>query len=157
MTMKRVIILALALSLAACKTTDDPDNTRAIGAVAGAVVGAFIGYQFGNGTGQTIMSLLGAAAGGAGGYYAADYVIKRDQKKMKKAVYEGLTATSVGETVYWQNRDTGSAGSFTILRAFESADGRQCREFVTNIMGELKTVKQQQTACRIHNGAWEVV
>ena len=155
--MKRVIFLVLVLSLTACKTTEDPDNTRAVGAVAGAIFGAFIGYQFGNGSGQAVMSLLGAAAGGTGGFYAADYVIKRDQKKMKKAVYQGLTATPVGGTVYWQNSDTGSAGSFTILRAFKNADGRQCREFVTNVMGALKTVKSQQTACRIHNGAWEVV
>lgn len=155
--MKRVIYLALALSLAACKTTDDPDNTRAVGAVAGAVLGAFIGYQFGNGTGQTLMTVLGAVGGGAGGFYAADYVIKRDQKKMKKAVYQGLTETPVGGTVYWQNPDTGSAGSFKVLRAFQTADGRQCREFVANIMGERDTVKNQQTACRIHNGAWEVI
>ena len=156
MKMKRVIILALALSLAACKTTDDPDNARAVGAVAGAVIGAFIGYQFGGGSGQVVMTALGAAAGGAGGFYAADYVIKRDQKKMKKAAFEDLTATPVGGTVYWQNPDTGSAGSFTVLRAFETADGRQCREFVANTMGELDTVKNQQTACRIHNGAWVV-
>jgi len=157
MKMKRVIILALALSLAACKTTDDPDNTRAVGAVAGAVLGAFIGYQLGGGTGQTLMTVLGAVGGGAGGYYAADYVIKRDQKKMKKAAYEGLTTTPVGGTVYWQNSDTGSAGSFTVLRAFKTADGRRCREFVSSVMGELDTVKNQKTACRIHNGAWEVI
>ena len=88
MTMKRVIFLALALSLAACKTTDDPDNTRAVGAVAGAVLGAFVGYQFGGGSGQMIMTVLGAVGGGAGGYYAADYIIKRDKKKMKKAAYK---------------------------------------------------------------------
>jgi surface antigen len=157
MTMKRVIFLALALSLAACKTTDDPDNTRAVGAVAGAVLGAFVGYQFGGGSGQMIMTVLGAVGGGAGGYYAADYIIKRDKKKMKKAAYKGLTTTPVGGTVYWQNQETGSAGSYTVLRAFETADGRQCREFVTNIMGERDTVKNQQTACRIHNGGWEVI
>ena len=79
--MKRIIFLALALSLASCKTTGDPDNQRAVGAVAGAVIGAFVGYQFGGGSGQTIMTVLGAVAGSAGGYYAADYIIKRDRKR----------------------------------------------------------------------------
>ena len=76
---------------------------------------------------------------------------------MKKAAYQGLTTTPVGGTVYWQNQETGSAGSFKILRAYETADGRQCREFVANVMGERDTVKSQKTACRIHNGAWEVI
>jgi len=156
--MKRIVILALALSLVACKTNDDPDNQRAVGAVAGAFFGAFVGYNmFGGGSGQAIMAMLGAAAGGAGGYYAADYVIKRDQQKMGKAAYEGLTDTPVGKSVYWQNDETGSAGSFTVLRAFATADGRLCREFTTNIMGDLDTVETKRTACQLHNGAWEVI
>lgn len=157
MTMKKVLFLALVLSLTACKTTDDPDNTRAVGAVAGAIVGAIIGYSIGNGSGEAVMALLGAAAGGAGGYYAADAIVKHDQKKMNKAAYEGLANTPVGGTVYWQNSDTGSAGSFKILRAFLSTDGRQCREFIANVMGERDTIEKQRTACRIHGGAWEII
>ncbi len=155
--MKRIVILALVLSLAACKTTDDPDNQRAVGAVAGAAFGMFFGYNFlGNGSGQEIMALLGGVAGAAGGYYAADYIIKRDKQKMQKAAYEGLTNTPVGKSVYWENRETGSAGSFKVLRDYATTDGRQCREFSTNVMGELKTVENKRTACRIHNGAWEI-
>jgi surface antigen len=155
--MKRIVYLVLALSLAACKTTGDPDNQRAIGAVTGAIFGAFVGYNFlGNGSGQEIMAILGGAAGAAGGYYAADYIIKRDKKKMEKAAYEGLTTAAVGKTVYWENRETGSAGSFKVLRDFARADGRQCREFSSNVMGDLKTVENRRTACRIHNGAWEL-
>lgn len=155
--MKRVVILALVLSLTACKATNDPDNQRAIGAVTGVILGAFVGYNLvSGGAGQSIMTLLGAAAGGAGGFYAADYVIKRDKKKMSRAAYKGLTNTPVGKTVYWENQDTGSAGSFTVNRAFETADGRMCREFSTNIMGDLDTVENNRTACRLHNGAWEM-
>jgi surface antigen len=155
--MRRVIFLALALSLAACKTTDDPANTRAVFTVAGAIVGAIIGYELGNGSGEAVMAMLGAAAGGAGGYYAADYVIRRDQEKMKKAAYEGLENTPVGGTVYWQNRDTGSAGSITVLRAYASRQGRECREFVAHLMGDLDTTERRRTACRLHNGAWEII
>lgn len=155
--MKKVIFLTLALSLAACKSTGDPDNQRAVGAVAGAVFGAFVGYNFfGGGSGQEVMAVLVGAAGAAGGYYAADYIIKRDQQKMEKAAYEGLTNTPVGKSVYWENKETGTAGSFKVLRAYATADGRQCREFTTNVMGALKTVENRRTACRIHNGAWEI-
>ncbi|NKB55931.1 MAG: hypothetical protein GKS00_06310 [Alphaproteobacteria bacterium] len=155
--MKRIAILMLALSLAACKTTDDPDNQRAVAAVAGTIFGAFVGYNLlGGGSGQAVMAVLGAAAGGAGGFYAADYVIKRDKKMRERAAYEGLTDTPVGKTVYWENQETGSAGSFTVLRTFTTTDGRMCREFSTNIMGALDTVENKSTACRLHNGAWEM-
>lgn len=155
--MKRIAILALALSLTACKVTNDPDNQRAVSTVTGAIFGAFVGYNLlSSGSGQSIMALLGGAAGGAGAYYAADYVIKRDKKKMSRAAYEGLTNTPVGKTVYWENQDTGSAGSFTVQRAFVTADGRMCREFSTNIMGDLDTIENNRTACRLHNGAWEM-
>ena len=156
--MKRVVILALALSLTACKVTGDPDNQRAVSTVTGAIFGAFVGYNLlGGSSGQSIMALFGAAAGGAGGFHAADYAIKRDKKKMSRAAYEGLTNTSVGKTVYWENQDTGSAGSFTVNRAFVTADGRMCREFSTNIMGDLDTIEDNRTACRMHNGAWEII
>lgn len=153
--MKKVIFLVLALALAACKTTEDPANTRAVVTVAGTIIGAIVGYGLGNGSGQAIMTVLGAAAGGAGGYYAADYIIRKDQEKMSRAAYQGLEHTPVGGTVYWQNRDTGSAGSFTMLRTFATADGRECREIVAHLMGHLNTLKQRHTACRIFNGAWE--
>lgn len=156
--MKRIAILALALSLTACKVTSDPDNQRAAGAVTGAIFGAFVGYNLVSSSfGQTIMVMLGAAAGSAGGYYAADYVIKRDKEKLSRAAYEGLTSTPVGKTVYWENHDTGSAGSFTVQRAFVTPDGRMCRKFSTNIMGDLDTIENTSTACRLHNGAWEII
>jgi len=155
--MKRIAVLLLAGSLAACQTSD-PDNQRAVGAMSGVILGAFIGYNmFGSGSGQTIMAALGAAAGGAGGYYAADYVIKQDQKKMEKAAFLSLDSASEGSTVYWENDETGSAGSFKVLRSFQSPEGRRCRELMASAMGELGTVEKKETACLLHNGAWEII
>ena len=155
--MKRIIVLVFATSLAACQTSD-PANQRAVGTLSGMILGAFVGYQLlGNGSGQTIMAILGAAAGGAGGFYATDYIIRRDQARKDKAAYLGLDSAAEGSTVYWENADTGSAGSFTILRSFQSADGRYCREFKASTMGELRTVTQTETACRLQTGAWEVI
>ncbi len=80
-TLKRIAILALAASLAACQTKD-PDNQRAVGAVTGALFGAFIGYNmFGSGSGRAVMAMLGAGAGAAAGLYAIEEIIKRDKKK----------------------------------------------------------------------------
>lgn len=155
--MKRIAVLVFAASLAACQT-NDPDNQRAVGAVSGVILGAFVGYNmFSSGTGQTIMTLLGGAAGGAGGYYAADYIIKRDKEKMEKAAFLSLDSAAEGSTVYWENDDTGSAGSFTVLRSFQSQEGRRCREFMANAMGELGTIEKKETACLRHNGSWEII
>ena len=156
--MKRTIVLALALSLAACQSTSDPANQRAVGTLTGMALGAFVGYSlFGGGSGQTIFATLGAVAGGAGGYYATDYIIRRDQAKKDKAAYLSLDSGAEGSTVYWENDETGSAGSFTVLRSFQSADGRYCREFKASTMGELGTVNQTETACRLRSGAWEII
>ena len=153
--MKRFAMMALAASLAtACQTTGDPDNQRAVGAVGGALVGAFVGYtMFGAGGGQAVMALLG----GVGGYYAIDEIIKRDKKKMQKAAYESLNGGTQGRTVYWENQDTGSAGSFTILRSYQARDGRPCRDFSARAMGDRQTTDRRRTACRRANGDWELI
>ena len=154
--MKRIAALILVAGLTACQT-NDPANQRASATLSGLFLGAFVGYNIlGSGTGQTIMTVLGAAAGGAGGYYAADYIIRMDKQKMERAAFLSLDSAAEGSTVYWENEDTGSAGSFTILRSFQSSNGRRCREFIANTMGEAATVERQETACQIRNGAWEI-
>ena len=156
--MKRIAVLALAISLVACQQTSDPANQRAVGTLSGMFIGAFIGYSLiGGDTGRAIMTVLGAAAGGAGGYYATDYIIKRDQQMKDHAAFLSLDGGKIGSTVYWENEDTGSAGSFTVLRTFKSSDGRRCREFTANTMGVLRTVKQTETACQLSNGSWEII
>lgn len=154
--MKRFAVLVLVAGLAACQT-GDPANQRASATLSGMFLGAFVGYNIlSGGTGQTIMTVLGAAAGGTGGYYAAEYIIQKDKQKMERAAFLSLDSASEGSTVYWENDDTGSAGSFRILRSFQASDGRDCREFIANAMGESATIERQSTACRIRNGAWEI-
>jgi surface antigen len=157
--MKRIAMMALAASLAAaCQITSDPDNKRAAGAVGGAILGVVAGYtMFGSGSGQSVMALLGAGAGGAGGYYVVDAIVKRDRKKRQKAAYESLNGGEVGRTVYWENQATGSAGSFTVLRSYRARDGRLCRDYSAKAMNELQTTDQRRTACRLADGGWELI
>ena len=157
--MKRLAMMALSASLAtACQTTGDPDNKRAAGAVGGAILGVVAGYtMFGSGSGQSVMALLGAGAGGAGGYYAVDGIIKRGRKKMQKAAYESLNGGEVGRIVYWEIQAAGSAGSFTVLRSYRARDGRLCRDNSAKAMNELKNTDQRRTACRLADGGWELI
>ncbi len=157
--MNRIAMVALAASLAtACQTAGGPDNQRAVGAVRGAMLGAIVGYSLlGGGSGRHVMALLGAGAGGYGGYYAVDDIIQRDKKKMQKAAYESLSAGAKGKTVYWENRDTGSAGSFTVLRSYQTRDGRLCRDLSAKAMGDRRTTDRRRTACRLTDGGWEFI
>ena len=157
--MKRIAMFALAASLAtACQTNDDPDNQRALGAVGGAIAGAIISYSlFGNSDSNAILTLLGTGAGSVGGYYAVDEIIKRDKNKMQKAAFESLNAGVDGQAVYWENQDTGSAGSFTVLRSYQRRDGRLCRDFTATAMGDRHTTDHRRTACRLADGGWEVI
>ncbi|MDA0663304.1 MAG: RT0821/Lpp0805 family surface protein [Proteobacteria bacterium] len=155
--MKRFSVLVLIAGLTACQT-NDPANQRASATLSGLFLGAFVGYNIlsSGGNGQTIMTILGAAAGSAGGYYAADYIIRMDREKMERAAFLSLDGAAEGSTVYWENEDTGSAGSFWVLRSFQEPDGRLCREFIANVMGDSATIERQNKACRIRNGAWEI-
>jgi surface antigen len=157
--MKRFATLVLVASLAitACQQTKDPDNQRAVGAVSGAILGAILGYAIGNGSGEAVMALLGAGVGSVGGYYAADEIIKRDKKNMQKAAYESLSSGVEGQIVYWENQETGSAGSFTVLRSYQTRDGRLCRDVSAWAMGDSQTTERRQTACRLTNGGWELI
>ena len=101
--------------------------------------------------------LLSAGAGAAGGYYAADEIVKRDREKMQNAAYESLNRGARGRAVYWENRDTGSAGSFTVLRSYRARDGRLCREISARAMGARKTTQRRRTACRLNDGGWELI
>jgi len=66
------LVLAGAVGLAGCETTNGGNNTLkkgAIGAAGGAVAGAIIGNNAGDGDAQS-GALIGAVIGGAGGAYA---------------------------------------------------------------------------------------
>ncbi|WP_425403070.1 RT0821/Lpp0805 family surface protein [Hwanghaeella sp.] len=131
------------------------EDKLAHGAIAGAIVGGALGYEvIGSGSGQLVGLVVGAAVGSGAGYVLADRLTQLDLRTMNKSTYEGLTERPTGETVAWNNPDSGNSGEITPLRTFLSNDGKLCRDYrrTVNVAGEVQHTTH--TACRNGRGDW---
>ena len=131
------------------------EDKLAQGAIAGAIVGGALGYEvIGSGSGQLVGLVVGAAAGSGAGYVLADRLTQLDLRSMNKSTYEGLSSRPTGETVAWDNPDSGNSGEITPLRTFLSNDGKLCRDYrrTVNVAGEVQHTNH--TACRTGQGDW---
>lgn len=79
---KRVLVVAMAVSLFGC-ATDDPNKRAKTGAGIGAVVGAILGHQLDDDKGRFVGAAVGAVAGGAVGHY-----MDNQQKEFDAALAE---------------------------------------------------------------------
>ena len=76
---------------------------------------------------------------------------------MQTSTQKSLETTKTGETTAWHNPDNGNAGTVTPTRTYQTADGRNCREFQQSVTVGGKTEKAYGTACRDENGNWKIV
>ncbi len=80
-------LAAVALLLAACASPGERHRERilqqeAAGAILCGIIGGVIGHQFGDGRGQTAMTVLGAATGALiGGSLARERAISRHERE----------------------------------------------------------------------------
>ncbi|MCG8359860.1 MAG: hypothetical protein MI920_30210 [Kiloniellales bacterium] len=63
----------------------------------------------------------------------------------------------VGQTIVWNNPDSGARGSVTPVRDGTSASGEYCREFQQTVTISGRTQETYGTACRQRDGSWRVV
>ena len=64
----------------------------------------------------------------------------------------------VGQTIQWNNPDSGHTGTVTPVRdGTNTRTGAYCREYQTTITVEGQTQDAYGTACQTENGQWEVV
>jgi outer membrane protein OmpA-like peptidoglycan-associated protein len=96
--MKRLISLAVAVSMLfgmlGCSSWSRTQKGAAIGTAAGAAVGAVIGKRAGN---TAVGAILGAAVGGAAGAYIGNYMDKQAEEIERDL--EGATVERVGEGI----------------------------------------------------------
>ena len=148
---------ALAVSLSGFQVLTDRDNQTAAATIVGAGAGILLASElYGTGTGGAIAMLGFGTLGAAGGYYLAQQLLPQEQQAMSYAAYRSLQSTPVGETVNWQDPDTGNSGTFTPLRAYVDNQRRPCRELRTTLSVGPETSKGRTTVCRISDTAWRV-
>ena len=156
--MKRfgMICAAVAmLGLAGCQT-DQWGQKQTIGTGVGALAGGLAGSQIGGGKGQMWAVGLGALLGGLAGSEVGASLDRADRMYMSQAQTNANNAP-IGESISWNNPDSGNKGTIVPVRDGTSSSGRYCREYQQTITVGGKQQSGYGTACRQPDGSWEVV
>lgn len=122
------------------------------GTIVGAILGAAVGSQFGSGSGQTAAIAGGAVIGGIVGHEIGRGMEEADRARVQST----LERTPTGQTVAWQNPDTGNQYAVTPTRTYRSAGNRDCREYNTWVFIDGYEEEVKGTACRMPDGRWQM-
>ncbi len=147
-------LAAAAFALAACE--GNVGTKEGFGTIAGAIGGGLLGSTIGSGSGQLVAVGAGALLGAFIGNEVGKSLDRADQAAMGRAETQAQTAP-IGQTIQWQNPDSGNYGTVTPTRQGTDTAGRYCREYQTTITVEGQTQDAYGTACQTENGQWEVV
>jgi len=153
----RVVIAAgaIALTVAACENSSLGGTKQTIGTLGGAAAGGLFGAQFGSGSGQLAATAAGALLGAFIGSEIGRTMDEVDRQRAEVA-YQRATTAPVGETITWNNPNSGNSGTVTPTREGQSSTGAYCREFQQTVIIGGKEEEAYGVACRQPDGAWEI-
>jgi surface antigen len=146
-----VMALAASFSLSACAE----GNNQTGATLLGAGLGGLLGSQFGGGDGRLAMTAIGTLAGAAIGSQVGKRMDEVDRMKMREAEQRAYGAP-IGETIIWNNPDTGNRGTVTPVRDGRSQSGEYCREFQSEIVVGGEKERGFGRACQQPDGSWWV-
>ncbi|MEE8501219.1 MAG: RT0821/Lpp0805 family surface protein, partial [Kiloniellales bacterium] len=98
----------------------------------------------------------GVFIGGLVGSEIGRTMDEQDRMRADQAVNQAHTAP-VGETIVWNNPESGNFGAVTPVRDGTSTNGLYCREFQQTITVSGSTETAYGTACREPDGTWRIV
>ncbi len=147
-------VLASALVLSGCTTTGTENET--VGTLLGAAAGAWAGSSIGKGDGRIVATAAGTMLGAAVGNRIGRSMDELDRMKAQRA-QEFAYAAPIGETIVWNNPDSGNYGNVTPIRDGYTDSGRYCREFQTEFTIDGQQEQGYGTACRQADGSWRIV
>ena len=147
-------LVALTVLLGACVT--DHGGKQVFGTLAGAAAGGWLGSKIGGGTGQLAAIAGGTLLGGLIGNQIGRTMDDVDRLQARQALDYAQTAP-IGETIQWNNPDTGNYGTVTPTRGGYTADGAYCREFQQTVTVGNRAQEAYGTACRQPDGSWKMV
>lgn len=152
---KLVAVAALTLPLLAACESSGYGTKQTIGALGGAAAGGLVGAQFGSGSGKLAATALGAVLGGFLGSEIGRSMDDVDRMKAQQA-YAAAGTAPIGQTITWNNPDTGHSGSVTPVRDGYAADGSYCREFSQTVVIDGKYQSATGVACKQADGTWRI-
>ncbi len=122
------------------------------GQIIGAILGGVAGTQFGKGNGRTVAIAGGAILGAIIGGEVGKSMQAADQQQANHV----LETTPTGQTITWNNPDTGRRYQMTPTKTYKTDSDLYCREYTSRVTigGSRKKVYGQ--ACRMPDGSWKI-
>ncbi|MEO9901228.1 RT0821/Lpp0805 family surface protein [Nisaea sp.] len=155
MNSKALCVGVLALSLAACQTTDlGPKQTA--GGLFGAIGGAVAGSQIGGGKGTVAAVAIGTLLGAFLGSEIGQSLDNADKAALALATQNSLETNQLGKPTVWKNPDSGNHGTVTPTSTYKTVRGEYCREFTQTIFIGGKSEEGVGKACRQPDGTWKI-
>ncbi len=146
-------VLALVL-LAGCVTQGN--DKKIAGTLLGAGLGGLAGSQIGGGKGQLAAVAVGTLAGAFIGGGIGESLDNMDKLYADRA-QSRATAVPVGQTITWNNPDSGHSGTVTAVRdGTHGATGAYCREYRTTVDVGGRSQEAYGTSCRQPDGTWQI-
>ncbi len=149
-------VMIAALALSACNTFQGAGTKQVVGTGAGALAGGLLGSQVGGGSGQLWATGAGVLLGGLLGSEIGASLDNADRAYAQQAQVQAYSAP-VGETVNWNNPQSGNYGTYKATRDGYSSSGRYCREYQQTIVVNGRSQTGYGTACQQPDGSWQIV
>lgn len=132
-------------------------NKQDVGTVAGAIGGGVIGSTIGSGKGKTAATIGGALLGGMLGSSVGRSLDNADMAAYNAATQRAMETAQPGQTLPWNNPQSGNSGSITPQNYYRNDAGEYCREYSQTIVIGGQKQKAYGKACRQTDGTWRVV
>lgn len=157
--MKNLFLIPLvmvAFVTTGCETFNNVGTKEGVGTAGGAVLGGILGSKIGDGNGQLWATGAGVLLGAFIGNEVGKSLDRADRAYLGQANQKAHSAP-IGETVSWNNPDSGNYGTVTPVRDGQSSYGRYCREYEQMIYVGGQQEIAVGTACQNSDGTWEIV
>jgi len=128
-----------------------------VGAMSGSVIGGILGSNVGEGSGRTAAIIGATMLGAYVGSSIGESLDRADYMYMGRAQQRAYSAP-VGETISWNNPQSGHAGTITPTReGMGSNTGNYCREFQQTVTIGGQSEQAYGRACQQPDGSWKIV
>jgi len=147
--------IAIAVGVSACAQNGQYGNKQVFGGLGGAALGGWAGSTIGSGSGKLAATAAGVLIGALVGSEIGRTMDELDKQKAQQA-YTQATSAPVGQTIAWNNPNSGNKGTVTPVRDGTSNSGEYCREFQQTVVIGGKEEDAFGVACRKPDGSWEI-
>ncbi len=145
----------IALLTAACAQDGQYGKKQTFGALGGAAAGGLLGAQIGHGKGQLAATAAGVLIGALIGSEIGRSMDEVDRMRAEQAYNQAATAP-IGQTIAWDNPNTGNSGTVVAVREGTKNTGEYCREFQQTVVIGGQQEDAYGVACRRPDGSWEI-